>query len=114
MRPVWRHDIEYCRRKREPAVLTGMRKICRYMQISPNTFYKLHTDHGLPAMRLPDGRWCTSRTLIDEWIVGRWKAQKAASGQEGGEGMESRGVLAIHGAEGCSEQPQERGGWRIV
>ncbi len=78
MRKAWQYDIRRRRRDREPGVLTGVRKICRYMQIGAETFYKLHQQHGLPAMRLPGsgGRWCTSKTLIDNWIVGRWKEQR--------------------------------------
>jgi hypothetical protein len=66
------------------------------MQIGPQTFYKLHTDHDLPATRLPDGRWCTSRHLIDQWIVARWKDEKAQEKaavstpqRAGGTGMEA-------------------------
>ena len=81
MRSAWRHDIDYSKRKREPGILTGVRTICRYMKIGTQTFYKLQTEHNLPVMQLPDGRWCTSRNLIDEWIICRWKAQQRASGQ---------------------------------
>ena len=81
MRLAWRHDIQRSRRDREPGVLTGVRNICRYMQIGPNTFYTLYQQHELPAMQLPGGRWSTSKNLIDGWIVARWKAQRAASDQ---------------------------------
>lgn len=76
MREAFEHDIESSKRKREPGVLIGVRNICKYVRIGPQTFYKLHTYHDFPATRLPDCRWCTSRNLIDEWIVSRWKAQK--------------------------------------
>ena len=79
MRQAFQHDIQRNRRNREPGVLIGVRGICRYVQIGPQMFYKLQSSHDFPATRLPDGRWCTSRTLIDEWIVKRWKEQKAAS-----------------------------------
>ena len=72
-------DIQRSKCSREPGILIGVRKICAYVQIGPQTFYTLQTHHDFPAIRLPDGRWCTSRTLIDEWIVRRWKEQKAAS-----------------------------------
>ncbi len=77
MRPAWWHNMNHYKRNKEPGVLTGVRNICKYMQIGPNTFAKLHTLYGLPAMRLPDGRWCTTKNLIDEWVVRRWKAQRA-------------------------------------
>src|SRR5215831_9878095 len=81
MRPAYQHDIRYSQRNREPGVLIGVRNICRHVQIGPQTFYKLHTEYAFPATRLPDGRWCTSRNLIDEWILNRWKAKKAVSQQ---------------------------------
>ena len=83
MRPAWWHEMKRYQRNKEPGVLTGVRNICKYMQIGPNTFSKLHTSHGLPAMRLPDGRWSTSKNLIDDWIVARWKAQTARSSEGG-------------------------------
>lgn len=74
-RPGWWHDMKRYQRNKEPGVLVGVKSIRRYMQIGPNTFYTFQRVHGLPAMRLPDGRWCTSKNLIDDWIVARWKAQ---------------------------------------
>lgn len=94
-RSAFRHDIAYSKRRQEPGVIIGVRNICRYMQIGPNTFYKLHTEHGLPAMQLPDGRWCTSRNLIDAWIVSRWKAQKGGVGHNVVETKDSQGVPAL-------------------
>lgn len=81
MRPVWWFDMKRYKRIKEPGILTGLKRICAYMQIGPAMFYKLYEHHGLPAMRLPGkaARWCTSRHLIDEWVVARWKAQKAAA-----------------------------------
>jgi excisionase family DNA binding protein len=75
IRQPWRHDIQRIRRDREPGVLTGVRNICKYMGIGIQTFYRLHQQHGLPAMKLPGGRWSTSKNLIDGWIVAQWKAQ---------------------------------------
>jgi len=80
MRPAWKHDIYQYRRRKEPGVLTGVRKICKYMAMSSPTFYKLVRGHGLPAMRLPGGRWCTTKNLIDDWVLARWKKQKLARG----------------------------------
>ncbi len=77
MRPAWWHEMNRYQRNKEPGILTGVRSICKYMQIGPHTFSKLYTFHGLPAMRLPDGRWSTSKNLIDDWIVAQWKAQTA-------------------------------------
>jgi hypothetical protein len=106
MRPAYQHDIRYSQRNREPGVLIGVRSICRYVQIGPQTFYKLHTEHDFPATRLPDGRWCTSRNLIDEWIIRRWKEQKAAS--QHGEGSRFH-LQAMTHSEG-QRQVQQPGG----
>ena len=86
MRKAWQHDIDYSKRQREPGVLIGVRQICRYMRISAPTFYKYHQEYGLPAMRLPGrgSRWCTSKNLIDEWIISRWKGQTVRSGDRSG------------------------------
>ena len=66
--------------EKERGVLIGVRKIREYVGIGNGTFYRLYRDHGLPIMTLPDGRYCTSKTLIDGWIEARWKAQKASGG----------------------------------
>ncbi len=63
--------------KGTPGVLVGVRAICEYASLGPQTFYKLHDKEEFPAMRLPDDRWCTSKRLIDEWIKDREKAQRA-------------------------------------
>jgi len=68
--------------KDEPGVLVGVRAICRYSPMGPKTFYKLHQEHGFPAMRLPDGRWCTTKVLINEWVRAGCKAQAAAKERE--------------------------------
>lgn len=109
MRSAWRHDIDYSNRKREPGILTGVRTICRYMKIGPQTFYNLQREHDFPVMQLPDGRWCTSRNLIDEWIVSRWKAQKAASEQDMIESRKSSSNHIRDGTKKCREETQDVG-----
>jgi len=80
------------------------------MKIGPQTFYKLQTEHGLPVMQLPDGRWCTSRNLIDDWIVSRWKAQKAGLEPPIVEGEDVEGVPLLNVTKRCAEALQELGG----
>lgn len=109
MRSAWRHDIDYSKRKREPGILTGVRTICRYMKIGPQTFYNLQREHDFPVMQLPDGRWCTSRNLIDQWIVSRWKAQKAASEQDMVENSEGSSNQTRDGTEECNGRHQDAG-----
>jgi hypothetical protein len=55
----------------EPKLLIGVRAICRYAVIGPNTFYEWKDHYDFPVAPLPDGRWCTSVTLVDRWIEHR-------------------------------------------
>jgi hypothetical protein len=76
MRERYLAEIRHCQREHEPGVLIGVRNICAYTKIGPHTLERLINQHDFPATRLPDGRWCTSKRLIDEWIIQRWKATK--------------------------------------
>ena len=58
--------------------IVGVRGICHYAVMGSATFYKMYEEHEFPAMRLPDGRWMTSKSLIDEWIKARCIAQRDA------------------------------------
>ena len=102
MKRAWQYDIRRRRRDKEPGVLTGVRKIAKYMMIGAETFYKLYQHHDLPAMRLPDGRWSTSKNLIDAWIVARWREQTGRALQ--GE----RGLPAIKPTEPVGHSPSSR------
>ncbi len=62
-----------------PGLLIGTRAICRYGRISTATFYDWTRNHGLPAAKLPDGRWVTSKILIDDWVLGLWRQQQKPS-----------------------------------
>jgi hypothetical protein len=77
-RPFW-HRMAFYQRQNSPqkqGLLMGVRSICAYAKIGPSTFYKWQETAQFPAMRTPDGRWCTSRDLIDGWIVARWQTQQ--------------------------------------
>jgi hypothetical protein len=65
-------------REGEQNCIVGVRGICRYAVMGAKTFYTMHEKHGFPAMRLPDGRWYTTKTLIDEWVRAQIKAQRDA------------------------------------
>ena len=72
-------QLRYARqRDKQPGVLIGLRRICGYAHISPHTFYKWTKEHDFTAARLPDNRWCTSFSLIDEWIAAQVRAAKEA------------------------------------
>ena len=58
--------------------LVGVRSICRYAKMGHKTFYRMQKRYEFPAMRLPDSRWYTTKTLIDEWIRAQCKAQREA------------------------------------
>ena len=42
------------------------------------TFYDWTRNHGLAAAKLPDGRWVTSKVLIDVWVLGLWQQQQTS------------------------------------
>jgi len=65
------HDISLSRSRKQPGLLIGVRKICRYCQIGHQTFYNWMRHHDFPVCTLPDGRRCTSKSLIDQWITSR-------------------------------------------
>jgi hypothetical protein len=82
MRQPFEADIRRSQREHEPGVLIGVRSICAYTRIGHHTFYQWCQKHGFPGTLTPDGRWITSKQLIDNWIVGRWKAQRATQQRE--------------------------------
>ena len=51
--------------------LIGWRAISRYCSICVSSLVRYRQSHGFPACKLPDGRYITSKTLIDQWIVAR-------------------------------------------
>jgi len=64
------------RRTGKPGLLKGVRAICRYCEVSNKTFYHWKDEHDFPVSQLPDDRWCTSKTLIDDWLLFRRKQQR--------------------------------------
>ncbi len=69
-------DLLPSRRTGKPGLLKGVRAICDYARISTTTFYHWKDEHDFPVAQLPDGRWCTSKTLIDDWVLARWQQQR--------------------------------------
>jgi len=78
--------------------LVGVRSICRYANMGHKTFYRMHKRYGFPAMRLPDSRWYTTKTLIDEWIRAQCKAQREA---------EKAKILAAESTREAEQSPKE-------
>ena len=90
--PLW-HLRAYRRQNSRDSqkILVGVRSICAYVRIGNSTFYRWHQVEDFPAMRTPDGRWCTSSGLIDGWIVTRWRAQRGPSRQGQGTHIQDGG-----------------------
>ena len=82
MRKPFLAAIRQSQRNHEPGVLIGVRNICDFTQIGPRTFYRWCRGYEFPAAFTPGGRWITSKQLIDNWIVARWKAQRATQQRE--------------------------------
>jgi len=82
MRKPFLAAIRQSQRNHEPGVLIGVRNICAYTQIGPRTFYRWCREYEFPATFTPGGRWIISKQLIDNWIVARWKAQRATQQRE--------------------------------
>ncbi len=76
MRKAYLADIRRYQREHEPRILIGVRNICAYTKIGPHTLKDLVDKYDFPATRLPDGRWCTSKKLIDDWIIQRWRTTR--------------------------------------
>ena len=72
-----RVQVKKSERYKDPGVLIGVRSICSYTSTSPHTFYHWVEHYDFPANRLPGGRWCTSKSLIDDWIIELRQAQRA-------------------------------------
>lgn len=90
--PLWHLTASNRRHtRRDQKVLVGVRSICAYVRIGAATFYRWHQAEEFPAMRTPDGRWCTSTGLIDGWIVTRWRAQQGESRQGQGCSLQDGG-----------------------
>jgi hypothetical protein len=50
-------------------IIIGLKNIGAVFGKSRFTAAKWIKKHGLVARRLPDKRWCTSLTFIDDWIA---------------------------------------------
>ncbi len=56
-------------------ILIGWKNIARFLGVAFQTAIRWERDHGLPVARLPDGRVCTSKSLIDGWLLARSKVK---------------------------------------
>lgn len=63
-----------------PEMLEGLQAIGNYIGRGESTVIKYITGHGLPATRLPSGKWFTTKRLIDQWILAGYRAELEARG----------------------------------
>ncbi len=54
-----------------PTALVGLDAIGAYFGRSRTTARRWIVDQDLPASRLPDDTWCTTPTLLDQWLLAR-------------------------------------------
>ena len=52
-----------------PMVLKGAEEIARYLRIYLGTAYKMLSAGRIPARKDGKGRWITTRTILDRWIL---------------------------------------------
>ncbi len=103
------------RRTGKPGLLKGVRAICRYCEISNKTFYNWKDEHDFPVSQLPDDRWCTSKTLIDDWLLLRGKQQREQKARQDAQTPPPRESLgdAIPVTSGVSQQIDGSAGARV-
>jgi len=51
----------------------GLPEIGQALGRSPRTIQRWIKQHGLPACKLPNGKWFITNGLIDSWILARRK-----------------------------------------
>ncbi len=59
-----------------PEVLKGTEEIARFLRMHPDTAAKMLRELRLPGMRDSRGRWVTTRTLIEKWILADCKIRR--------------------------------------
>ncbi len=60
-------------------LIEGLEQIALLVGHSPDTVRRWHRAHGFPIYRLPDGRYATTRSMIDAWIFDRYRKERAMS-----------------------------------
>lgn len=52
-------------------VLIGWKNISRHLGVCMSTVQKWKKEHGFPVGVLPDGRYATTKNLIEQWFIAR-------------------------------------------
>lgn len=78
----------------EPAydrvLIYGIPAMAKYCGIVPSTMHKWLRRHEFPAGKLPDGAWCTSTGLIDQWLLARNPLRRGPGERDKGYGESSK------------------------
>lgn len=62
----------------ENFVYIGLPEISKVMRRSPSTIRRWAYNQAFPACHLPNGRWCTTRSLIDKWVLAKAQVEMDA------------------------------------
>ncbi len=76
----WTWDLAKAERLPQPSpeVLHGSVAIAEYAGVKWNVLLLWRRRYGFPVGKLPNGRWCTTKRLIEEWILACGEAELAA------------------------------------
>lgn len=76
----WTWDLAKAERVSHPSpeVLLGAAAIAEYAGVKWNVLLLWRRRYGFPVGKLPNGRWCTTKRLIEEWILACGEAELAA------------------------------------
>jgi hypothetical protein len=77
-----------------PDMLEGLNAISEFIGKSPNTTASYIKRHGLPATKLPNGRWLTHKHLILQWITASHRGMLAEKTWQDEVGTASTAELA--------------------
>ena len=83
-KPSWWRDITEQPRipQVSPEVLIGSKAISEYVGVRFRLLLQWRREYGFPLGRLPNGRWCTTKRLFEEWLVMTGAVEMAASEPE--------------------------------
>ena len=78
-----------------PDMLEGLSAIASFIGKSPNTAASWITKHGLPATKLPNGRWLTHKSLVLQWIYAGHRAEIKKKQLEGHKARDFKTALQL-------------------
>ena len=77
-----------------PGILAGLDVIARALRAHPNTIRRWIKMHGFPAVKTPDGVYCTTIGLVEAWLLA-----KLQEDDEDGSRVALVGMPQLHSAE---------------